>query len=260
MNKLFNRWAFTVVSLLLMTFYYLLIPGCGGGEDIKANDESNSKSVGSIRGTVAPAAANAEVRLFRNGQQIATTKSDANGNYVFADVEPGTYEIIAVADGYKSLSPEAVAVIVGQTVTKNFALERLVTKLTGVVVAPNGSWIEGAIVTAKSKAGEKIQETDRFGVFTFEEIWADVEITVTIQAEGMEEQTLKVDAIRRGETVKRQIDMVARPEGPKEGTVGSKVGDKAPDFSLSDINGNPITLSDYRGKKIILLNFNRGQF
>ncbi len=260
MTKQPNRWEFIVVSILLMTFSYLVIAGCGGGEDIKTTDEPSSKRVGSIRGAIAPAAPNAEVRLFKNGQQIATTKPDANGNYVFADVEPGAYEIIVVADGYKSLSPEAVVVIVGQTVTKNFALERLVTKLTGIVVAPDGSWIEGAVVTAKSKAGEKIQETDRFGVFTFEEIWVDVEITVTVKAEGMEEQTLKVDAIRPGETVKRQIDMVARPEGPKGDAVGSKVGDKSPDFSLSDINGNPITLSDYRGKKIILLNFNRGQF
>lgn len=30
------------------------------------------------------------------------------------------------------------------------------------------------------------------------------------------------------------------------------VGMKAPDFTLSDQNGNPVSLSDYRGKKVVL--------
>jgi len=80
----------------------------------------------------------------------------------------------------------------------------------------------------------------------------------------MEEQTLVVDAISEGETAKLQIDMVAipdvpddNPDGPK---TGSQVGDLAPDLTLSNIDGKPITLSDYREKKMVLLNFNRGQF
>ena len=32
----------------------------------------------------------------------------------------------------------------------------------------------------------------------------------------------------------------------------------APDFTLEDYEGNPITLSDYKGKKNVLLVFNRG--
>jgi peroxiredoxin len=38
-------------------------------------------------------------------------------------------------------------------------------------------------------------------------------------------------------------------------TATLKVGDKAPDFSLEDQNGNPVTLSEYFGKKIIVLVF-----
>ncbi len=30
------------------------------------------------------------------------------------------------------------------------------------------------------------------------------------------------------------------------------VGDKAPDFTLTDKNGNPVSLSDYKGKKVVL--------
>lgn len=35
-------------------------------------------------------------------------------------------------------------------------------------------------------------------------------------------------------------------------------GQLAPDFSLEDINGNLIRLSDYRGKKPVILSFLRG--
>ncbi len=31
-----------------------------------------------------------------------------------------------------------------------------------------------------------------------------------------------------------------------------KVGDKAPDFTAPDQNGNPVSLSDYKGKKVVL--------
>jgi len=33
---------------------------------------------------------------------------------------------------------------------------------------------------------------------------------------------------------------------------------KAPDFILDDLDGNPVRLSDFRNKKIVLLIFNRG--
>lgn len=32
----------------------------------------------------------------------------------------------------------------------------------------------------------------------------------------------------------------------------------APDFALADINGNEVRLSDFQGKKNVLLIFNRG--
>jgi len=53
--------------------------------------------------------------------------------------------------------------------------------------------------------------------------------------------------------------------GPKDGTDLSptdvqriKVGQPAPDFTLEDMDGKNITLSDLRGKKTVVLVFYRG--
>jgi cytochrome oxidase Cu insertion factor (SCO1/SenC/PrrC family) len=53
--------------------------------------------------------------------------------------------------------------------------------------------------------------------------------------------------------------------GPKDGAELSateinrvKIGQPAPDFTLEDSDGKTITLSDYRGKKSVLLVFYRG--
>ena len=37
-----------------------------------------------------------------------------------------------------------------------------------------------------------------------------------------------------------------------------KVGDQAPDFTLPDAAGRPVTLADYRGQKPVVLVFYRG--
>jgi cytochrome oxidase Cu insertion factor (SCO1/SenC/PrrC family) len=53
--------------------------------------------------------------------------------------------------------------------------------------------------------------------------------------------------------------------GPKDGTDLSptdlnriKVGQPAPDFSLEDVNGKAIALSEFRDKKTVVLVFYRG--
>lgn len=53
--------------------------------------------------------------------------------------------------------------------------------------------------------------------------------------------------------------------GPKDGAElpavdlnRIKPGDAAPDFTLEDQDGKPVSLSDYRGKKTVVLVFYRG--
>ena len=42
---------------------------------------------------------------------------------------------------------------------------------------------------------------------------------------------------------------------PQAPTTKLKVGDVAPDFTLTDTTGNPVKLSDFRGKKNVVLAF-----
>ena len=42
---------------------------------------------------------------------------------------------------------------------------------------------------------------------------------------------------------------------PKAPTTHLKVGDMAPDFTLTDTAGKPVKLSDFRGKKSVVLAF-----
>ena len=46
--------------------------------------------------------------------------------------------------------------------------------------------------------------------------------------------------------------MAQQPTPPK---THLKVGQAAPDFTLTDTSGNPVKLSDFRGKKNVLLAF-----
>lgn len=55
--------------------------------------------------------------------------------------------------------------------------------------------------------------------------------------------------------------------GPRDGTVLPRtdtsrvaVGTVAPDFTLESLSGPPVTLSDFRGKKKVILVFYRGHW
>jgi len=59
-------------------------------------------------------------------------------------------------------------------------------------------------------------------------------------------------------TVLAQLGPRNGPDFPPTDLNRIKVGQPAPDFSLEDIDGKVITLSDFRGKKTVVLVFYRG--
>lgn len=56
------------------------------------------------------------------------------------------------------------------------------------------------------------------------------------------------------ETLKKNIYPVA-PEKPVDSVLNVKVGDMAPDFTLPAVKGGKVSLSQYRGKKNVVLSF-----
>lgn len=63
------------------------------------------------------------------------------------------------------------------------------------------------------------------------------------------------------------VDAQTRPLGPADAqvlpptdTARVAVGQVAPDFTLAGKDGGPVTLSDFRGKKRIILVFYRGHW
>ena len=51
------------------------------------------------------------------------------------------------------------------------------------------------------------------------------------------------------------LAIAACAQTPQAPTTKLKVGDVAPDFTLTDTTGNPVKLSDFRGKKNVVLAF-----
>ena len=51
------------------------------------------------------------------------------------------------------------------------------------------------------------------------------------------------------------LSIVASAQQPSPPKTHLKVGDAAPDFTLTDTNGQPVKLSDFKGKKNVVLAF-----
>lgn len=77
---------------------------------------------------------------------VATTQTDANGQYVLSQLAPGSYIIRAIAPNYQ-VSSQGAIVSAGSTLTENISLNILPSTLTGVVIdAVTSQAIAGASV------------------------------------------------------------------------------------------------------------------
>jgi len=124
------------------------------------------------RATGAPIAAASLALVDSQGAVLATTDSDAQGQYRFTDVpENATLRIDAGA--YGSLE-EAV----GQTPSRDFAFE--LTRAQGLVVDSNGKPIQGAII----RSGDVSAVTGGDGTYMLEGIGNGAELTIS--ASGFE--------------------------------------------------------------------------
>ncbi len=82
---------------------------------------------GDLRGRVldpsGAGVANAQVELIETAKNVRqTTRSSNTGDYLFANLNPGTYRVLVWATGFQKLDHSGISVEVGQTVTADLSL------------------------------------------------------------------------------------------------------------------------------------------
>lgn len=119
----------------------------------------------------------------------------------------------------------------------------------------------GVSVKLTDEAGVILETpTANSGVFEFEGVAADQQLTVTIDIDEYEKQEFIVDPIPVGDTVKLQVELIPlNPDQLPEGD-GLVVGGQAPAFNLPDSDGAMVALADYAGDKKVVLVFDRGEW
>lgn len=65
----------------------------------------------------------ANVVLFQNGNLVQGTQSDLDGNYVFSNVDPGTYDVEASYTGYPTQRQTGVLIMAGKAIRLDFKLD-----------------------------------------------------------------------------------------------------------------------------------------
>lgn len=173
------------VSLALMTAIIIALPGCGGGSSTASGGGGGSG--GTIAGTVNSGVASVEpsgrpqgvflalagvmvrearadgvpnvtVELLSNGTVVATTTTDANGNFMFTNLTAGSYTIRLSQSG--SVLGETSTLQVGSTTKTNLKLA-LNGGVISVEVESEGNQISGEVETSQdSSAGQDNSTSD----------------------------------------------------------------------------------------------------
>jgi phosphatidylinositol-3-phosphatase len=134
-----------------------------------------------------------------------STTSDANGNYTFTNVAPGTYSVTASHSGYFNVT-NSVAVTSGTTSTLNFAMATG-GKVAGTVTNSSGTAIAGATVriTGGSISTTVTVTTSSTGAYNSN--WVPIgTYTVTVSATGFTTQS-KTASITTGNTTTLNFTM-----------------------------------------------------
>ncbi|RLQ93334.1 carboxypeptidase regulatory-like domain-containing protein [Falsibacillus albus] len=113
-----------------------------------------SKLAGAISGNISAGGpvANAIVGITLNNIVVATTSTDANGNYFVGNLAPNVYNVIVNAQGYARQTLAAI-VVTGQTAIANFTLTPDTGILNGTVVDALSNVISGAVISVYQQGG-----------------------------------------------------------------------------------------------------------
>ena len=128
--------------------------------------------------------------------------------------------------------------------------------MRGIVIDSEGAFIENASITVSAPSDKFTIQTDKFGVFSFNQLPPEVGLVLGIFADGKVELQVTVEPIEKGGTKDLQISL---KEIEQKVGIGSQVGDLAPNFSLSNVDGKIVSLNDFASKQTVLLTFHRGK-
>jgi hypothetical protein len=126
------RNANNLAILLLLT----IVNAC----TLQAQSGTSSAVTGTISDATGAVVPNAAVtaREISTGS-TRTARSNADGRFLFAQLNPGTWRIVVQAEGFGSAESQPAAVAVGQTIAVNFTLSPAATSQTvEVSTAPTG--------------------------------------------------------------------------------------------------------------------------
>lgn len=133
------------------------------------------------------------------GPATASTTTDANGNYSFTGLQPGTYSVTGTHSGYKARTYSNVTVTAGQTTTQDIQLTTT-GRVTGTVTSSqSGAPVVGATITLQ---GGNLPTTDTVttnssGSYTSN--WDPIgTYTVTCSAPGFSTDTISNVQITTG--------------------------------------------------------------
>ena len=219
----------TIQLLLALAAILMLCVGCGTDEESIVEPDtpvepgtSTEKPApitvtGSLEGTVDKIdGVSVAIRVLQNGNAIASTTVDADGNYQIDNIAPGTYTVEIAAKGYETvertvqISEDKVASLDRATLNE---LAIPVAHIQGILSdQKKGSPLNKVRVRLIDAAGNHREVlTTETGAFEFENVPTDQQLNVIVDLEGFEKQEISIDPIPAGETVPLEIAVVGLP-------------------------------------------------
>jgi len=191
-----------------------------------------------------------------NGNQLGQTTTDANGEYTVEDVEEGTYDITASADGYEDATTNGVEIVATEdTATTDFSLTEITTgSFSGTVTNGSGDAIADTQVTFNDSNGNQLVQTttDANGEYTVEDV-EEGTYDITASADGYEDATTNgVEIVATEDTATTDFSLTEITTGSFSGKVTNGSGDAIADtqVTFNDSNGNQLgqTTTDANGE------------
>jgi hypothetical protein len=110
-------------SAIRQILFFSLLLTVVNSRPISAQSYTSSAISGAVLDVSGAAVLDAQVTATEIGTRaVRTGPTDANGRFLFSQINPGTYAVAVTAAGFAAQTAQAVTVNVGQTVTLNFRL------------------------------------------------------------------------------------------------------------------------------------------